>query len=62
MIETDNTFGNTTITCEEVGCDVEFEVETEDWSQATREAKDTGWTIVKKGNFWEHYCPEHKPN
>lgn len=60
MIETENTFGTTTIYCD--GCEYEQEFEGFDGfvhvEKAIGEAKDYGWEIIKAHGEWEHYCFE----
>jgi hypothetical protein len=58
MIETENTFGTTTIYCD--GCDEYEEFEgidtTVDIQKAFKEAKEYGWEILDCDEEGPHYC------
>jgi len=63
MIETDRTFGTTTIYCD--GCDEEQEFDGfdghVDFHKAIKEAKEYGWKMYKdKDGEWAHYCIDCK--
>ena len=61
MIDTDRTFGTTTIYCDTKGCNFEQEFEgfdgEVDFYGAIDEAKKSGWKIRKIDGEWHHYCP-----
>ena len=60
MIETENTFGTTTIYCD--GCSHEetfdgFDGQV-DFMGAIKEAKEGGWIMKRVDGEWEHHCSE----
>lgn len=65
MIDTERTFGTTTIYCDQPGCNNDQEFEgfdgEPDFMGAIRDAKVGGWGIIRKGNDWQHLCPVHNP-
>jgi len=54
MIETDQTFETTTLTCDE--CGEEHEADTTDWSTAVASAREYGWTVKYQSGDYSHYC------
>ena len=62
MIESEDTFGTTTIYCDVIDCDKDEEFESPidgipDHEEAIEEAKENGWEIEKVEGEWEHMCP-----
>lgn len=63
MTHVDNDFGTITLMCDEVGCEQEETFEGfdghPDFTTMSRDARASGWEIVKSGSDWKHYCPTH---
>jgi hypothetical protein len=52
----DRQHGKFVVACDD--CDEVMDLDTDDFTAAVQEIKDSGWTIVKGRHGWEHYCPE----
>lgn len=44
--------------CDEIGCDSEENLDTDDFRAAVSALRGLGWEIKKIGNDWVHICPD----
>jgi len=55
MIETDNSDGTFTMSCDKCGKEEMFDT-CGDWREMIAEAKTLGWKMRKEYEEWRHYC------
>ncbi len=59
MIEKNYPFGDFDVSCDEKGCDVSANYDTDNnWQEMINQMKEDGWIITKKDGDWHHICPD----